>query len=123
MEDHRDEIHAMTALTIDHPASRAGARRNADPGHAVRNAGVPVVAVAPFAHQAEAVALAVEETITTPSPGFGHGRLGDVAAVATFVLTNVFRVSSRFGGEAAPRSAGVSRGLRGRGISRKLRRI
>jgi hypothetical protein len=46
MEDHRDEIHAMTALTIDHPASRAGARRNADPGHAVRNAGVPVVAVA-----------------------------------------------------------------------------
>ena len=38
-------------------------------------------------------------------------------------MVDVFRVSSRFGGEAAPRSAGVSRGLRERGISRKLRRI
>jgi hypothetical protein len=38
-------------------------------------------------------------------------------------MLSILGVSSRFGGEAAPRSAGVSRGLRGRGISRKLRRI
>lgn len=82
----------MTALTIDHPPSRPSARRNANAGHAMRTAAVPVVAVVHFAHEAEAVALAVEETITTPSPGFGHGRLGDGAAVATFVLTSVFHV-------------------------------
>jgi hypothetical protein len=26
------------------------------------------------------VAQAVDETITTPTPGVGHGRLGDIAA-------------------------------------------
>lgn len=92
MEDHETESIAMTALTIDHPAPRAGARRNSDAGLAIRNAGVPVVAVAHFAHEAEAVAQAIEETITTPSPGFRHGRLGDVVAVATFVLMSVFHV-------------------------------
>lgn len=92
MEDHETESTAMTALTIDHPARRAGARRNSDAGHTIRNAGVPVVAVAHFGHEAEAVALAIEETITTPSPGFGHGRLGDVVAVATFVLISVFHL-------------------------------
>jgi len=58
----------------------------------MRSAGLPVVALAHVAHEAEAVALAVEETITTPSPGLGHGRLGDVAAVATFVLASVLHV-------------------------------
>ena len=29
------------------------------------------------------VAQAVEETITTPTPGVGHGRLGDIAAALT----------------------------------------
>jgi hypothetical protein len=31
------------------------------------------------------VAQAVEETITTPTPGLGHGRLGDTAAALTWV--------------------------------------
>jgi hypothetical protein len=31
------------------------------------------------------VAQAVEETITTPTPGLGHGRLGDIAAAVTWV--------------------------------------
>jgi hypothetical protein len=31
------------------------------------------------------VAQAVEETITTPTPGVGHGRLGDIAATLTWV--------------------------------------
>jgi hypothetical protein len=31
------------------------------------------------------VAQAVEETITTPTPGVGHGRLGDVAACLIWV--------------------------------------
>jgi hypothetical protein len=31
------------------------------------------------------VAQAVEETITTPTPGVGHGRLGDIAAALTWV--------------------------------------
>jgi hypothetical protein len=31
------------------------------------------------------VAQAVEETITTPTPGVGHGRLGDLAAALTWV--------------------------------------
>jgi hypothetical protein len=30
------------------------------------------------------VAEAVEETITTPTPGLGHGRLADVAAALTW---------------------------------------
>jgi hypothetical protein len=34
----------------------------------------------------ECVALAIEETITTPLPGFGHGLLGDIAAATTFAL-------------------------------------
>ena len=33
--------------------------------------------------QVAMVAQAVEETITTPTPGVGHGRLGDVAAALT----------------------------------------
>ena len=35
--------------------------------------------------QVAMVAQAVEETITTPTPGVGHGRLGDIAAVLTWV--------------------------------------
>jgi hypothetical protein len=35
--------------------------------------------------QISQVAQAVEETITTPTPGLGHGRLGDVAAGLTWV--------------------------------------
>jgi hypothetical protein len=35
--------------------------------------------------QAGMVAQAVEETITTPTPGMGHGRLGDIAAALTWV--------------------------------------
>jgi hypothetical protein len=35
--------------------------------------------------QVAMVAQAVEETITTPTPGMGHGRLGDVAAALTWV--------------------------------------
>ena len=31
------------------------------------------------------VAEAVEETITTPTPGLGHGRLADVAAALTWI--------------------------------------
>src|SRR3954447_17005573 len=31
------------------------------------------------------VARAIEETITTPMPGIGHGRLGDIAAGLTWV--------------------------------------
>jgi hypothetical protein len=31
------------------------------------------------------IAQAVEETITTPTPGVGHGRLGDIAAALTWV--------------------------------------
>jgi hypothetical protein len=31
------------------------------------------------------IAQAVEETITTPTPGVGHGRLGDIAAGLTWV--------------------------------------
>ena len=30
------------------------------------------------------VAQAIEETITTPTPGMGHGRLGDIAAGLTW---------------------------------------
>lgn len=33
------------------------------------------------------IALAIEETITTPMPGIGHGAWGNVAAAITFVLT------------------------------------
>ena len=35
--------------------------------------------------QVTMVAQAVEETITTPTPGVGHGRLGDIAAGLTWV--------------------------------------
>ena len=35
--------------------------------------------------QVAMVAQAVEETITTPTPGVGHGRLGDIAATLTSV--------------------------------------
>jgi hypothetical protein len=35
--------------------------------------------------QAGMVAQAVEETITTPAPGLGHSRLGDIAAGLTWV--------------------------------------
>jgi hypothetical protein len=35
--------------------------------------------------QVAMVAQAVEETITTPTPGMGHGRLGDIAAGLTWV--------------------------------------
>ena len=35
--------------------------------------------------QISMVAQAVEETITTPTPGVGHGRLADVAAAMTWV--------------------------------------
>jgi hypothetical protein len=35
--------------------------------------------------QVSMVAQAVEETITTPTPGLGHCRLGDAAAVLTWV--------------------------------------
>jgi hypothetical protein len=35
--------------------------------------------------QVAMVAQAVEETITTPTPGLGHGRLGDLAAGLTWV--------------------------------------
>ena len=35
--------------------------------------------------QVSMVAQAVEETITTPTPGIGHGRLGDIAAGLTWV--------------------------------------
>jgi hypothetical protein len=35
--------------------------------------------------QVAMVAQAVEETITTPTPGMGHGRLGDIAAALTCV--------------------------------------
>ena len=35
--------------------------------------------------QVAMVAQAVEETITTPTPGVGHGRLGDIAAALTCV--------------------------------------
>jgi hypothetical protein len=31
------------------------------------------------------IAQAVEETISTPTPGLGHGRLGDIAAALTLV--------------------------------------
>lgn len=34
----------------------------------------------------ECVAVAIEETITTPLPGFGHGLLGNIAAATTFAL-------------------------------------
>jgi hypothetical protein len=34
--------------------------------------------------QISQVAQAVEETISTPTPGLGHGRLGDVAAGLTW---------------------------------------
>jgi hypothetical protein len=30
------------------------------------------------------IAQAVEETISTPTPGVGHGRLGDIAAALTW---------------------------------------
>lgn len=33
------------------------------------------------------VAAAIEETITTPTPGLGHGRLADVMALATMVAS------------------------------------
>lgn len=33
------------------------------------------------------VAQAVEETITTPAPGFGHGHIGDIAAALTFLVS------------------------------------
>ena len=36
--------------------------------------------------QVSNIAQAVEETITTPTPGLGHGRLGDVAATLTMVV-------------------------------------
>lgn len=32
------------------------------------------------------IAQAVEETITTPTPGIGYGRAGDVAACICFIL-------------------------------------
>jgi hypothetical protein len=35
--------------------------------------------------QVSNVAQAVEETITTPTPGLGHGRLGDLAAALTWI--------------------------------------
>jgi hypothetical protein len=35
--------------------------------------------------QISMVAQAVEETITTPTPGVGHGRLADIAAALTTV--------------------------------------
>jgi hypothetical protein len=35
--------------------------------------------------QVSMVAQAVEETITTPTPGLGHGRLADIAAGLTWV--------------------------------------
>jgi hypothetical protein len=31
------------------------------------------------------IAQAVEATISTPTPGVGHGRLGDIAAALTWV--------------------------------------
>jgi hypothetical protein len=31
------------------------------------------------------IAQAVEETISTPTPGVGHGRLGDIAAALTWI--------------------------------------
>jgi hypothetical protein len=34
--------------------------------------------------QVAMVAQAVEETITTPTPGIGHGRLGNIAATVTW---------------------------------------
>jgi hypothetical protein len=37
--------------------------------------------------QVAMVAQAVEETITTPTPGMGHGRLGDIAAALTCVAS------------------------------------
>jgi hypothetical protein len=37
--------------------------------------------------QISQVAQAVEETITTPTPGLGHGRIGDVAAGLTWVAS------------------------------------
>lgn len=33
------------------------------------------------------IAMAVEETITTPTPGLGHGRLADLAALATMTAS------------------------------------
>ena len=33
----------------------------------------------------DAAAVARPETITTPTPGMGHGRLGDIAAGLTWV--------------------------------------
>jgi hypothetical protein len=35
--------------------------------------------------QVAMVAQAVEETITTPTPGVGHGRFGDIAAGLTWI--------------------------------------
>lgn len=34
-------------------------------------------------------ALAIEETITTPTPGLGHGKLADCVALATFALSTL----------------------------------
>jgi len=36
-----------------------------------------------------ACAEAVLETITTPTPGFGHGHVADVVAAVTWITTNV----------------------------------
>jgi hypothetical protein len=38
-----------------------------------------------IATETAAVALAVEGTITTPAPGFGFSRLGDIVAAGFFV--------------------------------------
>lgn len=32
------------------------------------------------------VAQAIEETITTPTPGLGHSKIGDIAALITMAL-------------------------------------
>ena len=42
------------------------------------------------AHRADSaarIALAVEETVTSPLPGIGHGRAADAAAVLTYLLS------------------------------------
>ena len=43
------------------------------------------VLLCPPLFQVANVAQAIEETITTPTPGMGHGRLGDIAAGLTWV--------------------------------------
>jgi hypothetical protein len=46
-----------------------------------------------IALEAVNVAQAIEETITTPSPGLGHGRIADVAALITFTLSTLHIVA------------------------------